>query len=132
MTRSFLRFCLTTVLSMVVNFGLTIALHELARWPEELAYAVALVTVLLMNFVLLRSYVFSARHIEPGRQLALFALSTAGFRLSEYLAFLLLHTWLGMYYVLAMFLVQGTAFVTKFFYYGRLVFPDRRDGEPKA
>ncbi len=63
------------------------------------------------------------------RQFAAYTASAIGFRVSEYLGFLALHTILGVHYIITMFVVQGATFVIKFFFYGRLVFRGRQDGE---
>lgn len=131
MTSSFVRFCVVTLLSLTVSFGGTIALHEYAGWPEEFAYAVALATAFLMNFLFLRGYIFPSRDVEPGRQFLVYALSAAGFRASEYALFLLVHTLLGVHYILTMIAIQGATFVIKFFFYGGVVFRGEGTG-PKG
>jgi putative flippase GtrA len=114
-------------ISFATNVGLTAFLHELVHLPEEVAFAISLVTVFTMNFLACRYVVFSGRAGDPKRQLVLYALSSLGFRLGEYLAFLALHTWLGTPYLLAIFVVLGVSFVIKFLYYRFVVFePDAR------
>ena len=123
--RSF-RWGVNTLASLVVNLGLTIGLHEGFGIDPAIAYGVALVTVFLMNFVLFRYYVFvQAEPLALVPQFMVYTTSAIGFRLTEYLAFLLLHTLLGVHYVLTIFVVQGISFVVKFFFYGKLVFRAR-------
>ena len=131
MNGSFVRFSAVTGLSLALNFGTTIVLHEGFGLAEELAYALALLTVFAVNFVLLRTWIFAgSARAGASRQFAWYALSAAGFRGAEYLGFLVLHTGLGVHYLLAMALVQTTAFFGKFLHYGRVVFRDPRGQAP--
>ena len=124
--RSF-RWGVNTVASLVVNLGLTIGLHEGVGIHPAAAYAVALVTVFLMNFVLFRYYVFVQSEPRPiASQFVVYATSAIGFRLTEYLSFVLLHSILGVHYVVTIFVVQGISFVVKFFFYGNFVFRANR------
>jgi putative flippase GtrA len=130
---SFIRFCVVTGVSLVVSFGTTIVLHEVLGLAEEVAYALALLSVFVMNFVFLRAYIFSAAvRGSARRQFVLYTLSAIGFRISEYLAFVVLHTWLGVYYLIAMAVIQTAAFFGKYLYYGRIVFCGRRRRRPET
>ena len=117
------RWGVNTLASLVVNLGLTIGLHEGFAVDPAVAYAIALVTVFLMNFVFFRYYVFIQSEPLPiGSQFMAYTASAIGFRVVEYLSFVLLHTLLGVHYVVTIILVQGLSFVVKFFFYGRLIF----------
>ena len=120
------RFAALAGLSFVTNLGLTALLHEVCCLPEEAAFGIALLTVFAMNFLACRYVVFEGREDRPAPQLALFTLSSAGFRGAEYLAFLLVHSWLGTPYLVAVTLVLGASFVVKFFFYRLVVFERRR------
>lgn len=123
------RWLVNTAASFVVNLGLTIGLHEGFGVATEIAYAVALVAVFLMNFAFFRYYVFVQEEPLPIRaQFVAYTGSAVGFRLSEYAGFLVMHTLLGVHYVIAIVLVQGAAFVAKYFFYGKLVFRGRNAG----
>lgn len=128
-TTSF-RWGVNTVASFIVNLGVTAGLHEVLSVRAEIAYAAGLLTVFLMNFGFFRYYVFVQPEPMPiRRQFAAYTASAIGFRVSEYLGFLVLHTMLGVHYIITMFVVQGATFVMKFFFYGRLVFRGRQNGE---
>lgn len=128
-TRSF-RWGVNTVASFVVNLAVTAGLHEGLSVRAEAAYAAGLLTVFLMNFGFFRYYVFVQQEPMPiRRQFAAYTASAVGFRVSEYLGFLLVHTILGVHYIVTMFLVQGATFVAKFFFYGQLIFRGRHDGD---
>jgi putative flippase GtrA len=109
------------VISFVVNLGVTIGLHEGIGTRPELAYGVALITVFLMNFIFFRYYVFVQEHPSPiGQQFLIYAGSAIGFRLMEYASFFIIHSLFGLYYVTTVILVQGVAFIVKFFFYGKV------------
>lgn len=120
------RWGVNTVASFVVNLGVTAGLHEVLSVRAEIAYAAGLLTVFFMNFGFFRYYVFVQPEPMPiRRQFAAYTASAIGFRVSEYVGFLVLHTMLGVHYIITMFVVQGATFVMKFFFYGRLVFRGR-------
>jgi putative flippase GtrA len=108
--------------SFALNFGITVGLHQVLGAPEEAAFAVALVTVFVMNFLGMRYFVYPGEHRSVGKQLMLFAVSSGSFRGLEYLAFLALHTWLHYPYRLVLVVVLGTSFVAKYCYYKVFVF----------
>ena len=115
------RFLMLSVLSLFVNVGLTISLHELCYLPEELAFAMALVVVFTMNFFLLRYYVYDGIGRQAERQFIIYAGSALAFRGTEYVAFLVLHSWLRLDYRLAVVGIAVGSACAKFFYY-RFVF----------
>lgn len=108
------------------SFGLTVGItalcHEVIGWSEETGYALALVTAFLANFVAMRHVVFGDRAERLGRQFAAFLTASICFRTLEYWAFLLLHTLLGVHYLLTIIAVQGTSSVIKFAFYRSVVF----------
>ena len=125
-----LRFGTMTVLSFVVNVGGAALLYGPAGLPEELAYALSLVAVMLMNFALMRWWVFPLPATErpaAGKQFLGYLASAAGFRGAEYLAFLLLHTWLGLPPLPTIVGVSIASLIGKFAFYGGRVF-GRRTG----
>ena len=123
--RSF-RWGVNTVASFVVNLGMTVGLHERLSVDPTVAYAVALLTVFLMNFVFFRYYVFSQPEPLPIRsQFMAYAGSAVGFRLAEYLFFLLIHVVFAVHYVVTIIAVQGASFIAKYFFYGAFVFRGR-------
>lgn len=119
---TYLRFCILTGISFSINFGLTALLHDVLGVSAEASFAAALATVYIVNFILKRYYVYRARSGDIKRQMVLYALSAVGFRSAEYLAFLLVHTGLGLHYLLSIFLVLFVSFMVKFFYYKNVVF----------
>jgi len=123
--RQILRFAALGAAGFVLNVAITISLHERLGAPEELAFAVALAVVFGFSFVTSRYLIFAgAADGESGKQLLKFAIFSAGFRLSEYLGFLVLHTLLRLPYLLSIVAVLSVSFLTKFFTYSTVVFVD--------
>jgi hypothetical protein len=121
MRKALFRFFQLGCASFVTSFVLTVGLHEWVRMPEEAAFAIALVTVLVLNFSVMRWYVYETQTDSLWQQFGLYLCSAFMFRGAEYGAFLLWHTWFGSDYRLA---VAGVLFISsgvKFFYY-RLLF----------
>ena len=109
-------------LKLGVNLGLTVLLHELLHVAEELAYAVALILVFSMNFLLSRHVVFSSASGNSVRQAVLFGISTLLFRSLEYLLFLFFHAALGLWYVGVIIGVSLPMMLIKFVILGKFVF----------
>lgn len=118
------RFLAVSVVGFGLNLGITVVFHELLGAPEELAFAIALITVFSYNFVACRFFIFRATRSDPRRQLIKYALSSAAFRLAEYAAFVVVHTVLDVQYLIAAVVVLGTSFLSKYFFYGKVVFTD--------
>jgi len=117
-----LRYGLMSVNSFVINFGLTFSLHEFLALPEELAFAIGLITMLVINFVGFRYYVFKASAETAPQQMMRFFLTALGFRSSEYLTFMLVHTIMGVDYRVAVVGILALSTIAKFFCYRLLVF----------
>jgi putative flippase GtrA len=120
-----LRFGVSSAASAAVSVGLPILLHEGAGVDQATAVAISQCSVLLLNFLMIRLFVF--RSTRSGRRdLGVYAASAASFRAGEYLLFLLLFDSLGFYYVLALVLTLGASALLKFFWF-RFVFGTARD-----
>jgi putative flippase GtrA len=126
MVKTAIRYAQISGLSFAVNLGLTMFLHEICRAPEELAFAVALLVVFLMNFFAMRHYIYDGRGGRAARQFTIYTGSAVGFRASEYLAFLMVHSWLGFDYRWAVVAITVGMACAKFFYY-RIVFERRAE-----
>jgi putative flippase GtrA len=117
-----LRFGLLGVASFTANLGLTAFFHEVLRWRPEIAFAVPLAIVLALNFVACRHLVFEATGDDTGRQLLRFVLSSLGFRSAEWVAFVIIHSIAGLYYLSAVIVVLLVSFFVKFFFFRSVVF----------
>lgn len=118
---SAIRYVIATFASIAVSLGLPMLLVEVLAVNAEIAVAVGLVCTAVLNFLTLKYYVY--RNIGAwARQAIRFIMTSALFRVTEYLVFLLLHTFLGLNYMLALGTVLGASFLSKFFVYRVLVF----------
>jgi putative flippase GtrA len=120
------RFLAGGLASTVVTLGTTAALHEIAAVPELVAAAVGLAASLLVNFVVLRFFVFRGTDLPLGRQALMFLGSSGLFRGLEYIGFFVLHL-LGVHYLVGLVLVLGSSFMVKFIVYQKLVFSRKHE-----
>ena len=117
-----LRFGMGGLLSSGVAISVTAALHELGFLTERVAAAAGLAAALIVNFLVLRYFVFRGTRLPFARQLLLFLGSSGVFRGLEYLGFLLVSGVFGMHYLLALVVVLGVSFILKFAVYEGWVF----------
>lgn len=122
------RYTALSVASGALNIGLTAACHHGAGLGEEASYAIALAGVFAVNFAAMRQWVYrDTRHRhDAGAQLLKCALVSAGVRTGEWLAFVVLHTLVGVHYLVAIPSIMVGSFAMKFLLYDRLVFGGRR------
>jgi len=116
------RFGIGGLLSSAVAVGITALLHEAGEWDERVAAAAGLAAALVVNFGVLRYYVFRGTHVPFTSQLVRFLGSSGIFRMLEYGAFLLLAAFTGIHYLVTLVLVLGVSFGLKFFVYDSWVF----------
>ena len=126
------RFAMLSGSSFLMNFGLTALLSEVARLRSEVSFLIALIVVFFVNFLAMRYWVYGggcprARFFP---QMATFLGSSLGFRASEYAAFLVLHTALGLHYALAVPSILILASLAKFLFYRAAVFAVRPGSDP--
>jgi hypothetical protein len=124
MGKALFRWAQLSCASFVINFGLTVVLHEWGQMSEEAAFAMALAVVLVMNFLLMRWYVYETKAGAIWQQFGLYLCSAIVFRATEYGAFLLWHTWWGSDYRVAVVSITAISAGLKFFYY-RVLFERR-------
>ncbi len=115
-------FGLLGLVSFTLNLGLSALLHELLGVSEELSFGVSLMVVFVVNFLACRYLIFDAAGGNLARQLIAFTLSSLAFRGMEYVAFLLLHSLVGVHYLIAITAVLGVSMIGKFLFYRGAVF----------
>ncbi|HEY8000574.1 MAG: GtrA family protein [Vicinamibacteria bacterium] len=121
------RYALASAFSFFFVIGCTAALHEVVGLSETLAPALALVLAFVVNFALLRGFVFPGQSAPVGRQLAETAVTSLAFRALEYGIFLVLHLGFDVNYLIA---TGGSVCVSalgKYFVYREIVFNRARD-----
>lgn len=129
--RSPARFLVLSGLSFTLNLAITAALHEGAGLGADASFALALATVFVVNFALMRWYVFpgGSRPLVP--QLVGFGLSSLAFRGLEFAGFLLLHSVFGLVYLLAAAATLSLSFATKYVYYNAWLFAREPGGRTR-
>lgn len=110
------RFGLSSVASAVVSLGLPTLLHEVFGIEQKVAVAISQSSVLLLNFLMIRLFVFRSQS-GAKRDLGYYVGSTVAFRGLEYLLFLALFELAGLYYLTALVLTLGTSTAVKFVWY---------------
>jgi putative flippase GtrA len=116
------RYAVASAFSFVFIIACTAGLHELAGLSETLSPALALVLAFVVNFALLRAWVFPGQSASVGRQLAETALTSLLFRALEYGLFLIGHLGLGIDYLVATGASVCISALGKFFVYREIVF----------
>ncbi len=124
-----LRFAGSGAVLLPTGLAVSAFLHEIVGLEQRLATAGAVGVMLILGFVLGRSFIFRSQG-RIGRELPRFAVVSLTMRGAEYLVFLLLFGTLHIYYLLAMTIAVGISFTFKFVLYRTLVFAHR--GDPGA
>lgn len=117
------RFGVSTGVSAAVTLGVPVLLHEGLGLEQKLAVAVSQSSALLLNFLMIRVFVFRSRR-GARRDLAYYVGSAVAFRGMEYLTFLALFTFAGLFYFTALVLTLGASTLLKFVWY-RFLFAER-------
>lgn len=116
------KYLFASAFSFVFVIAATAALHELGGMSETVAPAIAMVAALVVNFVVLRAWVFPGQTVHWGRQLAETLVTSVSFRVVEYAVFLGLHLGLGVNYLVATGASVMISALGKFGVYREVVF----------
>ena len=111
-----IRFGMTTILSAIVSLGLPVALHEFLHVDQKAAVGISQLSVLLMNFLTLRLFVFRSSG-SMRRDMVRYAASAVAFRALEYLGFVALFELAGLFYVTALVITLFFSTLIKFVWY---------------
>jgi putative flippase GtrA len=126
------RYAAASAFSFVFVIGCTAGLHEVVGLSETLSPAVALVLAFVVNFALLRTWVFPGQSASIGRQMAETAVASLLFRVLEYGLFLIAHLGLGIDYLIATGASVCVSALGKFFVYREIVFNRSRASSASA
>ena len=121
-----IRYGVSSGASAAVSLGLPVLLHEAFGVEQKLAVAISQASVLLLNFLMIRLFVFRSKS-PAKRDLAYYVGSAVAFRGLEYLLFLALFELASLHYFLALLLTLAVSTVVKFGWY-RFLF--HRSTEP--
>lgn len=127
-----LRYAAVAVFSFVWIMSTAALGAEVVGLPERLAVAVALASALVINFTLLRLFVFPGQSAGIGPQFAATAATSISFRLVEYGIFLALDGLAGLHYLPATALAVIISAGGKFVVYRNVVFRRPRPTSPQA
>lgn len=131
--RDFSWYVFFALINFCINIFLTAALHEWFLVPETLAFAITICLAFIVSFLSFRYVVVrGARDGSVSDQLRSFFFASAFFRLMEYLSFIALNVFFGVYYIVAILFVLGISFVVKFIFYRRRVFVPRRSDQGES
>jgi putative flippase GtrA len=117
--RQVTRFAISSGMSASLSLVLPILLHEVGRVDENVAVAVGFVSAYVMNFFMLRVFVFKSKGAIRS-QIIKYVPVNGFFRLAEFSLFLILNNLLSLNYILAVASVLFVSTVLKFFGYRRL------------
>ena len=115
-------FGLVGVVGLGTNLAVTAFARDTMKVGVEGAYLMGYVSALLIGFALCRFFVFKSTDRAPGAQLTTFVISSTVFRGLEYGASLVLHSLVGVNYLLAIVIVAAGAFFLKFAFYRSYIF----------
>ena len=129
---SLARFAIGGVVSSSVVLGVSALLREAGSVDERVAAAIGLATSLVVNFNVMRYFVFRGSAQPLLRQWLEFLASSGVFRGFEYVAFLFVNAFFAVHYLLALLLVLGTSFLLKFIWYEGWVFRRKRNADDSS
>lgn len=120
------RYLAMSGISVGLSLGIPFALHQGFALRPDIAVAIGLASAFVMNFFTARLFVFKEKG-SVKQQFRRFTLVSFAFRSCEYLAFLFLHSFFDVQYMIANASVLFLSFCLKFFVYKIFVFhPERR------
>ncbi len=117
----FVRFCTAGAFSASFTVLVPVILHEIFNVRQEIAVAISLASIFIINFFLMRLFVFNSDGARR-KQAVSYAITAILFRSGEYLYFLLLFNYFGIHYVVALATVLVSVTVIKFMTYRFFVF----------
>ena len=115
-------FSLVGIVGLSANLAVTAFARDTMKLGVEGAYLMGYISALLIGFALCRFFVFKSTDRPPGAQLTAFVISSTVFRGLEYGASLVLHSVVGVNYLLAIVIVAAGAVFLKFAFYRSYIF----------
>jgi putative flippase GtrA len=121
----FLRFGSGAAVSFGGTLAVTFVATEWLQLRERFSFAVAVIVMFFVNFAYLRYVVFRASRRHWLDQMKDFFVASVGFRVAEYLAFLVLLDVFHLHYLLSVASVLVVSFLIKFQVFDRHTFRAR-------
>jgi putative flippase GtrA len=126
--KQILRYGMLIPTSMVINLGVTYSLERYVGLTESISYALALISLLVFNFISFRYFVFKDKKQRMVRQWSTFLSYNLGLRVLEYLLWHPVRYLLSVYewhYLFANVVVSVIFTILKYFVYSQKVFTDK-------
>lgn len=122
----FRQFACLSAFSFIMQLAGTAFFHEIMGIREEAAYGMTLALVFLVNFSVMRYWIYkgSRRNRAFASQFFLTVITSVIFRIIEFCIFLVLFHQFGLYYLLAIGIGISLSFLLKFLVYHFIVFPE--------
>ena len=117
------RFGVSTGISLTLSFALPVSLHEYFGVAPKPAVAIGFMTAYVMNFTLVRRFVFQSERGWRG-DIIRYVLTNGAFRIAEYAAFLIVSGLSKVNYAICLFAILAVSSTLKFLSY-RLIFDPR-------
>ena len=111
-----IRFSASTLISATITIGVPALLHEVLGVQQALAVGISQTTALLVNFLMIRIFVFRSNRAAR-RDLTYYVGSAVAFRGLEYVSFLVLFELGHLFYLVALVLTLGMSTLLKFVWY---------------
>ncbi len=115
------RFATVGATGIVINLGVLYLLATTTALPTIAASAIAVSISILTNFILHSTYTFRGVSDNSWRHFAKYSLASTGTALMTVALFSLLHTVVGMYYLLAQFVAICISFFTNYWISDNLI-----------
>ncbi len=116
------RYAIGSAVSLATILSVSALLHEAAGLASTVAVAIALAAALVINFTMMRAFVFPGQSLSRPRQFLETVATSVSFRGLEYVIFLALHVGVGVGYLGATTLAVSVSALSKFVVYRQLVF----------
>jgi len=117
----FLKYLYVGVLSYLTVTIITVTLHEFFSVTESNSFSASLVVVFIINFFVLRSYVFKSESVASSFVAIKFFISSLFFRGFEYVLFVIILN-LGTHYMISLTVSMIVSVVSKYFIYKTIVY----------
>lgn len=116
---AFFRFPVAVAMSATITLGLPILLVTFMGVAEKVAVAIAMIVAFFINFFVNKFFVFQSTH-KGTKQLIRFFFTNIFMRVVDYLGFLMLFEWVGLHYIVSLFMVLSCTTIVRFFMFNRI------------
>ena len=119
-SNNFSKYLSVGALSYLIVTTITVTLHEIFGITKSSSFAFGLIVVFIINFIILRVFVFKSEG-PAGFAVIKFFLASIFFRGFEYALFIVIFN-LGVYYIISLTISMVVSVVLKYFVYKNIVY----------